>query len=524
MYLGLDFGTTSTVVSVASADGDARVLSVAPFSFPKKFRDDFDHVVPSTISFGHNEEVVVGAEVLAASLLHAEGTFRWMKPYLTGTYMDFPRRIHGKEVNNRAAARKFLRQILHKATQAIGPISHVCATTPVAAFGQYQEWLSDAIQDCGLPRPSFIDEPTAASVCVAGNRNAKSISVVVDFGGGTLDVAIVSRPSMRRGKMNVQKIKVHGNSGAILGGREIDAWLAQTFLEQLGLPISGNSDISLNELLVNCESAKELLTFSDTATVACISASDGEVYDMSVSRTEFERLLRERGLFDRIRDTLSTALSHARENDVSQTEISDVILIGGSSQIPSVATFIKEQFPNSVVRTERPFSAVSLGAARVAAGYSVEARTFHEYSIRYLDDAGTERFDVIVPAGQPIPSYGVWSKGLISTLAGQTLFNIEVYQQDEINRRWHKKITDIIFGRDGKAIVGSTAAPAPKLSRTPLKTTGIVAAPSTSRGEKCLIACFDIDENRRLLLTVDDIRTKPEIRLVNRLPMAHLSS
>jgi molecular chaperone DnaK (HSP70) len=317
---------------------------------------------------------------------------------------------------------------------------------------------------------------------------------------------------------------VHGNSGAILGGREIDAWLAQTFLEQLGLPISGNSDISLNELLVNCESAKELLTFSDTATVACISASDGEVYDMSVSRTEFERLLRERGLFDRIRDTLSTALSHARENDVSQTEISDVILIGGSSQIPSVATFIKEQFPNSVVRTERPFSAVSLGAARVAAGYSVEARTFHEYSIRYLDDAGTERFDVIVPAGQPIPSYGVWSKGLISTLAGQTLFNIEVYQQDEINRRWHKKITDIIFGRDGKAIVGSTAAPAPKLSRTPLKTTGIVAAPSTSRGEKCLIACFDIDENRRLLLTVDDIRTKPEIRLVNRLPMAHLSS
>jgi molecular chaperone DnaK (HSP70) len=524
MYLGLDFGTTSTVISVASADGDARVLSVAPFSFPKKFSDDIDHVVPSVISFGHNEQVVVGAEVLAANLLHAEETFRWMKPYLTGTYMDSPRRIHGKEVNNATAARKFLREILNRATQAIGPISHVCATTPVAAFGQYQEWLSDAIQDCGLPRPSFIDEPTAASVCVAGRRDAKSISVVVDFGGGTLDVAIVSRPSVRRGKINVEKIKVHGNSGAMLGGREIDAWLAQTFLQQLGLPISGNSDISLNELLINCESAKELLTFSDSATVACISASDGEIHHMSVSRAEFEGLLRERGLFDRIRDTLSAALSQARENDVSRNEISDVILIGGSSQIPSVAAFIGEQFPNSVVRAERPFSAVSLGAASVAAGYSVEARTFHEYAIRYLDDAGTEQFEVIVPAGQPIPSYGIWSRGLTSTLAGQTLFNIEVYQQDEINRRWHKRITDIIFGRDGKAIVGSTAAPAPKLSRALLKTTPIIAAPSTSRGERCLIASFDIDEDRRLLLTIDDVRTKPEVRLANRLPMAHLSS
>jgi molecular chaperone DnaK (HSP70) len=245
---------------------------------------------------------------------------------------------------------------------------------------------------------------------------------------------------------------------------------------------------------------------------------------MSVSRAEFEGLLRERGLFDRIRDTLSAALSHARENDVSRNEISDVILIGGSSQIPSVAAFIGEQFPNSVVRAERPFSAVSLGAASVAAGYSVEARTFHEYAIRYLDDAGTEQFEVIVPAGQPIPSYGIWSRGLTSTLAGQTLFNIEVYQQDEINRRWHKRITDIIFGRDGTAIVGSTAAPAPKLSRALLKTTPIIAAPSTSRGERCLIASFDIDEDRRLLLTIDDVRTKPEVRLANRLPMAHLSS
>jgi molecular chaperone DnaK (HSP70) len=49
MYLGLDFGTTSTVISVASADGDARVVSVAPFSFTKKFSDDIDHVVPSAI-------------------------------------------------------------------------------------------------------------------------------------------------------------------------------------------------------------------------------------------------------------------------------------------------------------------------------------------------------------------------------------------------------------------------------------------------------------------------------------------
>lgn len=524
MYLGLDFGTTSTVISVASEDGGARVLAVAPCSIPKKFREGFDHVIPSTISFRRDGQVLVGAEVLAANQLHAENTFRWMKPYLTGVYRDPPREVLGEDITNAEAARKFLHAILIKATRSVGPISKVCATTPVAAFAQYQEWLGEVIRDAGLPRPSFVDEPTAAAVCVAGNRGTKSNTIVVDFGGGTLDIAVVARPAVRHGKLSAEKIKVLGSSGTFLGGREIDAWLAQMVQKELGLATSYGQDFSLNELLINCEAAKELLTSSDNATVACISASDGSIRQMNISRAEFDGLLRQRGLFERIRDTLAAALSKSRENGVSQKDITEVILVGGSTLIPSVGDYIKEQFPSTTIRSEQPFAAVSLGAARIAAGHPIEPRTFHEYAIRYQDQTGKDRFEVIVPAGQPIPSRDIWSRVITSTVAGQTLFNIEVYQRDVVNRGLAKKVTDIMFGRDGKAILGTSNSPAPKFSHTLLQTNGVIAAPSAHEGERCLRAQFDIDENRCLLLTVDDIRKNPESRLMHRVAMVHLGS
>jgi len=524
MYLGLDFGTTSTVISVMTADGEPQVLSLVPFSIPKKFQEDIDHVIPSAISFEPNGKVLIGAEVLASNKLRAENTFRWMKTYLMGTYLDRSRRLADKEINNEAAARRFLCEVLENARRTAGPISHICVTTPVMAFAQYQEWLAAVIRELGLPQPSFIDEPTAAAVFVAGSRRTNANVLVFDFGGGSLDITIVSKPTVRRGRLDIEKIKVQGSSGTILGGREIDAWLAQFFQQQLGLTTDSNSGISLNELLVNCEAAKEQLSFAGSVTVAGIDTSAGTIHQLTVSRAQLDELLRERGLFDRIRDAISAAQAQARENGVGPKDIGDVVLVGGSSLIPSVSAFIKEQFPASSVRSDRPFAAVALGAARVAAGHAVEARTFHEYAIRHYDHMNSEKFEVIVPAGQPIPSQRVWSMGVTATVAGQTLFNIEVYQRDVVNRRWHERVTDIIFGRDGKAIVGTATAQVPKFSHTLLQKEGVIAPASNHIGETCLIVHFDIDENRRLLLTVDDVRTNPTVRLFDRVPMVHLGS
>jgi molecular chaperone DnaK len=228
--------------------------------------------------------------------------------------------------------------------------------------------------------------------------------LVFDFGGGTLDVAIVK---MEGDLEDAGKFcHVMGKAGLDLGGTRIDEWLFQEIYERQGKELSEDDwNIVSRSLLTACETLKERLSFEEEAEVSVFNPFTGGSLAVSFTRNDFEGLLDKHDAFSKIDKTIRRALKMAEQKGFAEEDIKSVLMVGGCSNIPAMQKMLKRIFGAEKVKLTRPMDAVARGAARFAAGMAFKDYIQHDYAIRYVNPInGLYEYRPIVRRGTQYPT------------------------------------------------------------------------------------------------------------------------
>jgi molecular chaperone DnaK (HSP70) len=510
--LAIDFGTSNTVVAVwdeARQEGIPFFLS--DYGCLALHGDDRVPIIPSLIHYADDHRRWLGHQVLQRSLYQSDRTFRWMKRYIANR-SPVKKRLDGREVSHFDAGRDFLSTVLAFAATELN-ISHeeVALTAPVEAFEHYENWLTEVVDAAGLPGFRLIDEASAAALGYGAQLRPGNVYLIFDFGGGTLDVAVVliEEDQSQTGR----RCRVQGKAGAEIGGSMIDGWLFEEVLRQNNRADTDHDVRQVSRaLLAECERAKERLSHDDSAGISVVSPERGTVLAAQFTRSGFEDLLDQRELFTQIGHTIRRALNAARERGYNEESILAVLMVGGSSLIPSVQKTVQRIFGRDRVLVNRPLDAVARGAAAFVAGAGFDDHIQHDYAIRWVNpQKGDYDYRVIVKRGTPYPSQNPVAHLTVKAAHdGQTQLGIAIFEMGEQHQRTRQPV-ELVFDPSGAARVVNLSPD--ELERrahfwlNEHSPTFLSADPPANQGEARFAIEFGIDGNKRLLVTARDLMT-----------------
>jgi molecular chaperone DnaK len=339
--VGIDLGTTNSVVASISDDGRVIVLPNAVGG----------EITPSVVYFEPDGGVVVGEEALQAAVLDPDNGVQLIKRNMG---VDFPITVRGQDHTPESISALILRQLATAAGTA-GPVSAVI-TVP-AYFGLAErEATYQAGIIAGLEVLELLDEPVAAAAHYGLTAGADRVVLVYDLGGGTFDTTVLR---IRAGAVSVVATDGHHS----LGGADIDQRLLEVVKERLAgmLPEDELDDIlddkrRLGELVLDIELAKRDLS-SRTSREIVVRAASGRT-SVTVTREDLEGVCGD--LFDTTAEIIERVLGQARSAGAGT--IDEVIMVGGSSRIPALAERLRLMLGVSP-RLVEPDLAVAKGAA-----------------------------------------------------------------------------------------------------------------------------------------------------------------
>ncbi len=416
-YLALDFGTTNSVIA---GWGDER-QATSILNLPNITHQDEDspNLIPSLlyVNDGHRPDLTIGNAVRENQLDHQTDNrlFRNFKRSIIATNSAISRSIDGVDWNDHEAGRWFLRSLLLGSPFELDHVEQLILTAPVAAFQGYLHWLESALHDTITPSLSdklkIVDESTAAALGYSVTESG-ALVLVVDFGGGTLDLSLIQLPSSKDqtggflnrllgGNANQNKAIVIAKAGRNLGGSDVDQWLLADILRRENMTISdlGNS---YTDLLTRCEAAKIALSTYETTDISL--EDNSHRINRSISRNELNTILSDQGFFTTFRRTIDKVMHTARQQGIFREDIHSVLMVGGTSLLPAVQDTLSDYFVGLPVKSHKPFTAVVEGALSVTRGNGVQDYLVHGYGIRHLDPiTNTHQYDEILPMGTPYP-------------------------------------------------------------------------------------------------------------------------
>lgn len=514
--LAIDFGTSNTIVTVwDTATETGKPLFIPDYSFFYDQGHEKIPIIPSLIHYTNDHRQWLGQQVIAQNLHTSQGTFRWMKRYI-GHRSRMKRRISDRQISHFDAGKDFLSTILlFAASERNLDLSNeeIAFTIPVEAFEHYENWLGEVAFDAGMPRIRLIDEPSAAALGYGAHIQPGDVYLIFDFGGGTLDVAIVLIEEESEHLVSGRRCRILGKAGYELGGTTLDQWLFQDVLRQVGRNDTDDEIRQLSQsILVECEQAKIELSQSDRADITIMNPHTGAVLiSAEFSRSQFEDILEENEAFNRLDQTIRRALNDARERGYTEEQIKAVLLVGGSSQIPSVQRSLKRIFGKERVLLHRPLDAVARGAAAFVAGMDFYDHIQHDYAIRYRNSQ-TGEFDyrILVKRGTSYPS-----ERAIATLTikashdEQNQLGLALFELGSSSRPTAPM--EIVFDPSGAARLANLTPDIEEDRRyfwmNEHSPTFLQASPPVKKGDACFRVEFAIDGNKRLLITARDLKS-----------------
>jgi molecular chaperone DnaK (HSP70) len=286
---------------------------------------------------------------------------------------------------------------------------------PVDSFEAYRLWLGKVCQSLPVEQVRLLDEPTAAAL--GYGMAEQDILLVIDFGGGTLDLSLVQldvgakaasrQPGflLKWGKKSLaeksgQKVKtarVLAKAGQNLGGSDIDNWIVDRFAKTQGLAVSPLT-IRLAERL------KIQLSSQSQASEVYFNDQTFESYELELDRSGLEKILQEHQFFEQLDESMNQLSQQARRQGIENTDIKAVLLVGGTAQMPAVQTWLQQYFEPERIRCERPFEAIAQGALQLSQGIEVNDFLYHSYGIRYWDRRNhCHNWHPLIKPGQPYP-------------------------------------------------------------------------------------------------------------------------
>lgn len=514
--LAIDFGTTNSVIARWNEETAAPELVSLPV-IGTGTQGELPPVVPSLLYVhdGQADKISIGQEVRNQGLDNQKDNrlFRNFKRGIVATPAPEPRLLDNASWGDSTAGQHFVHRLIKSLPHSLDEIEQLVLTAPVASFEGYLAWLNGVVDDHAPDKIRIVDESTAAALGYMVTKPG-AIVLVFDFGGGTLDMSLVELPESRehtggflrrllRGNASKHTARVIAKAGRVIGGSDVDQWLLGEVLKRTGVT---TKDLGANyaRLLTECERAKIALSTSESETIRFEAASKS--YEVPITREELEQLLESNGFYSSLRRVVDKVMHVARQRGIFKEDIHYVLLVGGTSLMPSVQNTLKQYFTDLAVRADKPFSAVAEGALLVAAGYGLEDYLAHSYGLRHLDPAtGEHQYDEIIPMGSRYPTESPVEVLLGAAHDAQTEVEFVVGEIDTDS----VAMIEVKY-EDGQAVFVAQANSSEQ-QIVPLNEDSAVLAkllPPGVAGEDRLKAAFSVDERRQLRLTVTDLHTE----------------
>ncbi len=469
--IGIDLGTTNSVVAVMEG-GEPTVIT----------NQEGSRLTPSVVGFAKNGERLVGQLAKRQAVSNPDRTISSIKRHMgEGSYRVS---IDDKKYSPEEISAMILQKLKADAEAYLGEkVTQAVITVPAYFNDSQRQATKDAGKIAGLEVLRIINEPTAASLAYGIDKTDDHTIMVYDLGGGTFDVSILDVGD------GVFEVKAT-NGDTHLGGDDFDKkimdWMVDEFKKAEGIDLS-NDRMAMQRLREAAEKAKIELSgvMSTNINLPFITAgADGPKHlDMDLTRAKFEAMTAD--LVERTMGPVRQAMSDA---GMSTSDISKVILVGGSSRIPAVQAAIKKFMGKEPYKGVNPDECVAVGAAIQAGVLSGEEGTG---SVLLLDvtplSLGIETlggvFTKIIDRNTTIPTS---KKQVFSTAAdNQPSVDIHVLQGER-----------------------EMAADNKTLGRFELS--GIPAAP---RGVPKIEVAFDIDANGIVNVSAKDLGTGKEQKI-----------
>lgn len=346
IIIGIDLGTTNSVVSYLQADGKVKVIP----------NPEGTNTTPSVVGFKPNGEVIIGNAAKRQALTNPD-TVASIKRKM-GTSDKVHVNCINKDFTPQEISAKVLSYMKEYAEKNIGqPLSKAVITVPAYFNDAQRQATKDAGKIAGLDVVRIINEPTAAALAYGLGKDKSEKIVVFDLGGGTLDVSV-----MDIGDGTFEVISTAGDNK--LGGDDWDNVVAEWIRAQI--KIEFDQDIGDNTALQRykdaAEKAKIELSSSLETTISLPFIGMGKTgpisFETKLSRAKFEDLTKH--LLDRCRVPLDQAM---RDSKLNWNQISEILMIGGSIRMPAVQKMVAAVSGKNINLSVNPDEAVSIGAS-----------------------------------------------------------------------------------------------------------------------------------------------------------------
>ena len=343
--IGIDLGTTNSCVAVMEG-GKPVVITNA----------EGIRTTPSVVAFTKTGERLVGDTAKRQAVTNADKTISSIKRHM-GT--DYKVAIDDKKYTPQEISAMVLQKLKADAESYLGEkVTEAVITVPAYFNDAQRQATKDAGKIAGLDVKRIINEPTAAALAYGLDNESEQKIMVYDLGGGTFDVSIIDI-----GDGVIEVLATNGDNK--LGGDDFDQkitdYILAEFKNQEGIDLSTDK-MALQRIKEAAEKAKKELSSATTTSInlpyITADATGAKHIDMTLTRAKFDELTRD--LVERTAVPVQKALSDA---GISASELSKVLLVGGSTRIPAVQDKVKMLTGQEASKNLNPDECVAIGAS-----------------------------------------------------------------------------------------------------------------------------------------------------------------
>ncbi|PIE78740.1 MAG: molecular chaperone DnaK [Candidatus Delongbacteria bacterium] len=377
--IGIDLGTTNSCVAVMEGN-DPAVINNA----------EGGRTTPSIVAFSKNGERLVGGPAKRQAITNPQKTIYSIKRFMGRNYDEVGQeltevsydvnknangvvqvKVDDKQFTPPEISAVVLQKLKQSAEEYLGSkVTEAVITVPAYFNDAQRQATKDAGIIAGLEVKRLVNEPTAAALAYGLDKDVDGVIAVYDLGGGTFDISILE---ISDGVFEVKST----NGDTHLGGDDFDQriidFLADEFKKTESIDLR-KDPMALQRLREAAEKAKIELSSGTTTQVNLpfiTATQEGPKHlDITLSRAKFEELTD-----DLVRRSIEPCRKAIQDADIDLSEIKEVILVGGSTRIPSVQEAVKNFFGKDPNKSVNPDEVVALGAAVQAGILSGDVNT-----------------------------------------------------------------------------------------------------------------------------------------------------
>ena len=343
--IGIDLGTTNSCVAVIEG-GEPVVIANAEGA----------RTTPSVVAFSKDGERMVGQVAKRQAITNPDRTVASIKREM-GTAHKVT--IDGKSYTPQEISAMILQKLKSDAEAYLGEtVTQAVITVPAYFTDAQRQATKDAGKIAGLDVKRIINEPTAAALAYGLDNEKEQKIMVYDLGGGTFDVSIIEI-----GDGVIEVLSTNGDTH--LGGDDFDnkvtQWMIDEFKKAEGVDLSTDK-MALQRLKEAAEKAKKELSSATTTNInlpfITATAEGPKHFDMTLTRAKFDELTHD--LVERTAIPVQNAMKDA---GVTNADLGQVLLVGGSTRIPAVQDKVKQMTGKEPSKSLNPDECVAIGAS-----------------------------------------------------------------------------------------------------------------------------------------------------------------